>query len=134
MSARSITRAPDTLAFHQGIVDRETWDAVQARLKSNGHGRQVRSRAQHANLLTGLLVDEHGTKLTSNHAVKDGKRYRYYVGSEDEGGKRPVWRLPAHEIETLVTTELVAFLSDQQRLCDALQAWAPSPDQLEGAF
>jgi site-specific DNA recombinase len=94
----------------------------------------VRSRAQHANLLTGLLVDEHGTKLTSTHAVKDGKRYRYYVGSADEGGKGPVWRLPAHEIETLVTTELVGFLSNQQRLCDALQPWAPSPDQLEGAF
>jgi site-specific DNA recombinase len=126
------TRYP---GLHEGIVERETWDAVQARLKSNGHERQVRSRAQHANLLTGLLVDEHGTKLTSTHAVKDGKRYRYYVGSADEGGgKGPVWRLPAHEIETLVTTELVAFLSDQQRLCHALQPWAPSPDQLEGAF
>jgi site-specific DNA recombinase len=94
----------------------------------------VRSRAQHANLLTGLLVDEHGAKLTSTHAVKDGKRYRYYVGSADEGGNGPVWRLPAYEIETLVTTELVAFLADQQRLCDALQPWGPSPDQFEGAF
>jgi DNA invertase Pin-like site-specific DNA recombinase len=125
------TRYP---GLHEGIIDRETWDAVQVRLKSNGHERQVRSRAQHANLLTGLLVDEHGSKLTSTHAVKDGKRYRYYVGSADEAGKRPVWRLPAHEIETLVTTELIAFLSDQQRVCDALQPWAPSPDQLEGAF
>src|SRR5215207_4373870 len=79
------TRYP---SLHQGIIERETWDAVQARLKSNGHERQVRSRAQHANLLTGLLVDEHGTKLTSTHAVKDGKRYRYYVGLADEGGKR----------------------------------------------
>src|SRR5215213_5962393 len=77
------TRYP---GLHEGIVERETWDAVQARLKSNGHERQVRSRAQHANLLTGLLVDERGTKLTSTHAVKDGKRYRYYVGSADEGG------------------------------------------------
>src|SRR5215216_46995 len=107
------TRYP---GLHEGIVDRETWAAVQARLKSNGHERQVRSRAQHANLLTGLLVDEHGSKLTSTHAVKDGKRYRYYVGSADEGGRGPVWRLPAHEIETLVTNELNALLSDQQRL------------------
>jgi DNA invertase Pin-like site-specific DNA recombinase len=119
---------------HEAVVDRETWDAVQARLSSNGHERQVRSRARQPNLLTGLLVDEHGTKLTSTHTVKDGKRYRYYVGSPEEGARAAVWRLPAHDIEALVTTELTAFLCDQQRLFDALQPWAPSPDQLEGAF
>jgi hypothetical protein len=119
---------------HEAIIDRETWDAVQAQLKSNGHERQLRSRAQDPNLLSGLLVDEQGMKLTSTHAVKDGKRYRYYVSPPRDAGAGSGWRLPAHDIETLVTTELVAFLSRQQRRCDALQPWTPSPDQLEGAF
>jgi hypothetical protein len=66
--------------------------------------------------------------------VKHGKRYRYYVSRPREAGARSGWRLPAHDIETLVTTELAAFFSNQQRLCDTLQPWGPSPDQLERAF
>src|SRR5215203_1828505 len=30
--------------------------------------------------------------------------------------------------------ELVAFLSDQQRLCAALHPWAPSPTELDASF
>jgi hypothetical protein len=42
--------------------------------------------------------------------------------------------LPAHEVEARVTTELASFLTDQNRLCDALQGWSPSPDALQWAF
>ena len=36
---------------HPAIVDRATWDAAQAQLKSHTHERQVRSRASEPNLL-----------------------------------------------------------------------------------
>jgi site-specific DNA recombinase len=52
-------------------------------------------------LLTGLIKDAKGRSFTPSHAVKNGKRYRYYVcqsvirepGSQQRG---PV-RLPAHD-------------------------------------
>jgi hypothetical protein len=118
---------------HPAIVDWATWDAVQAQLKSHTHERQVRSKASEPNLLAGLLVDEKGGKFTSTHAVRNGKRYRYYVGPQS-GARGAVRRLPAHEVEARVTGELAAFLSDQRRLAQALGPWRPSPDHLESAF
>jgi hypothetical protein len=45
--------------------------------------------------LAGLLFDEHGAKFTSTHAVKDGKRYRYYVASPNGQANGFARRLPA---------------------------------------
>jgi hypothetical protein len=66
--------------------------------------------------------------------VRNGKRYRYYVTQSQPGGPTRPWRLPAHEVEALVTTELAAFLTNQNRLCGALDGWSPSPDALQRAF
>jgi hypothetical protein len=119
---------------HEAIIDRHTWDAVQAQLKANTHERTIRSRAKEPSLLTDLLVDEHGLKLTSTHAVRNGKRYRYYVTQWEAGSPTRPWRLPAYEIEALVTTELASFLTDQNRLCEALDGWSQSPDALQRTF
>ena len=66
---------------HPAIIDPVTWDAVQAELGSKRSERQLRSRAKEPSLLANLLVDEHGAKLASTHALKNGKRYRYYVAA-----------------------------------------------------
>ncbi len=105
-----------------------------AQLKGNTNERTIRSRAKEPSLLADLLVDEQGAKLTSTHAVRNGKRYRYYVTQSEPGGPTRPWRLPAHEVEALVTRELASFLSDQNRLCEALASWSPSPDVLRRAF
>jgi site-specific DNA recombinase len=105
---------------HEAIIDQKTWDAVQARLADNTRGHKTRSRADEPSLLAGLVVDAKGAKLTSSHAVKDGKRYRYYVGTRTEQGRTKAWRLPAHDIETAVVGELQRFLSERQRIAKAL--------------
>ena len=38
-------------------------------------------RAQHPSLLTGMVFDETGERLTPTYAVKKGTRYRYYVST-----------------------------------------------------
>jgi site-specific DNA recombinase len=119
---------------HPAIIDRTIWDAVQAQLKSNTRERQIRSRAKQPSLLADLLIDEHGAKLTSTHAVKNGKRYRYYVSSQKEGAISPGWRLPAHEIEALVAREVAALMSDREKLCRFLEPLSMSADQLNAAF
>lgn len=70
-------------------------------------------------MLTGLLFDETGDRLSPHHAVRSGRRYRYYVSRrlvqarrKDEAG----WRLPAEQLEKVVLTFLTDLLRDDGRL------------------
>jgi DNA invertase Pin-like site-specific DNA recombinase len=109
---------------HQAIVPRELWEKVQAHLSDHNQGRKNGLDGRSTNLLTGLIKDAEGTCFTPSHAVKTGKRYRYYVsqsairnpGVQHSG---PV-RLPAHDIEKLVTARLRSFLQSENELIDQL--------------
>ena len=121
---------------HPAIVDRETWDAVQAMLRSNSQGHRTRSNAKEPSLLAGLLVDQHGNRFTPTHAVKNGKRYRYYVlqpkGTSDEKGS-PL-RVSAGEIEAIVVSQVRAVLSDPERMIEALALRGAKPNMLRDAL
>ena len=80
---------------HESIIARHLWDKVQSQLSGQA---QSHTRSGRKSLLAGLLFDETGDRLTPSHAVKGGRRYRYYIshrlmdaGRRDEAG----WRLPA---------------------------------------
>jgi hypothetical protein len=68
-------------------------------------------------LLVGLLFDDRGNRLSPSHVTKKGKRYRYYVSQAVLQNKRiepgAVSRMPAQEIEDLVTTTIATKLQDQ---------------------
>ena len=70
--------------------------------------------AKEPSLLAGLIVDAEGKRLTPSHAVKGGKRYRYYVSRSlitDPGRtSEPSWRVPALELERLVFKQISEFL------------------------
>ena len=106
---------------HEAIIDRKIFAAVQAQLAANSRRNRTQARAKDPNQLAGLLVDADGTKLTSSHTVKGGKRYRYYTGVRLEGGQSKSWRVPAADIETAVIGELKRFLGDRQRIASALK-------------
>jgi site-specific DNA recombinase len=90
---------------HDQIIDRHKFERVQQLLKSNTHGRTVRRQSSGA-LLTGLLVDDRGNRMSPSFTVKNGVRYRFYVssallkGRKAEAGSVP--RVSAPEIETAV--------------------------------
>lgn len=119
---------------HDAIIDRDTWDAVQARLKQNAGNRRSATNAKSPSPLAGLLWGEDGERLIPSHACKSGKRYRYYVSANDRDGfSQAGWRLPAKEIERVVTHGLISFLSDRARLAGC----APNnllPAKLESLF
>ena len=60
---------------HEAIIERELWDQVQAILAQNANGER-RGTTSRPSLLTGLLFDEEGGRLSPSHAVKQGRRYR----------------------------------------------------------
>ena len=86
-------------------------------------------------MLTGLLQEKNGHRLTPSHACKQGKRYRYYISAPDEDG-RPgaAWRLPAGEIESVVMDGLASFLNDRSRLAKAVSMVVSSPAALRVFF
>jgi hypothetical protein len=93
---------------------------VKAQLAANNRKSRTQSRAKEPSLLAGLLADTNGNGLVSSHAVKNGKRYRYYVGTRTEQGQAKAWRLPANQVEAAVIGELQRFLVDRQRVAKAL--------------
>lgn len=66
---------------HAAIVDEPIWDAVQAVLADNRVQRANGVNTKAPSLLTGLLFDEAGERLTPTWSVKKGTRYRYYVSA-----------------------------------------------------
>lgn len=104
---------------HEPIVDRNTWEAVQEKLKSQAKYYGF-SRKTGTSQLTGKLFDVHGNPLSPSHAKKPGKRYRYYVSRcRDDHGRQAAWRLPAWEIEGRTADIVLAALNDQASLMQA---------------
>jgi site-specific DNA recombinase len=109
---------------HLAIVDKLLWDDVQAVLAANRVERATGARAKHPSLLTGMVFDETGERLTPTYAVKKGARYRYYVstslitgaGRNRSSGRR----IPAGNLEGLVIARLRNFLADPGAILDAI--------------
>ena len=110
--------------LHQGILDQDLWDAVQAQLSGNGVDRAVRPVLTESSLLLGKLYDQAGERLTPSHSVKKGRRYRYYVSRSLITGTAQVgnrgWRLPAPDLDRAVAQAVRSILADQNALSIAL--------------
>lgn len=94
-------------ADHDPIVELELFEAVQAKLQANVHTRKLKLKAS-AYLLTGLLFDSVGNRMSPSHTVKKGVRYQYYVSQgllqNREVGE--VARVSRLDLEAVVTTFL----------------------------
>jgi hypothetical protein len=114
--------------LHEPIVDQDLWSAAQKQLTLNNHHHLVKSNRKSASILGGLLFDQHGCRLAASHAVKDGRRYRYYRGERKAGPSAETMSVPAAEIEAVVIELLSKQLSDQEWL---LQSVAPTSSLTE---
>ena len=118
---------------HDGIIERQTFDAVRCRLNGNAAERRSATNAKAPSLLTGLVYDEAGDRLCPTHANKKGRRYRYYISKRlmhRTGSTGAGWRLPAKELDGAVAQAVSDFLTDELRVVDALQLTGIAPDRL----
>jgi len=110
---------------HEALIEPETWKAVEAKLAANTAGHRRGAVAAAPSLLAGLLVDSAGERLTPSHAVKNGRRYRYYTSRaliEASGAANATgWRLPAHEVEDAVIRIVTAALTEPASLLKRLE-------------
>ena len=59
---------------HSAIVDKPLWDAVQAALADNRVARATGAHSKQPSLLTGMVFDEAGERLTPTWSIKKGTR------------------------------------------------------------
>jgi DNA invertase Pin-like site-specific DNA recombinase len=112
---------------HQPIIDEGLWQTVQETLAANRVDRGAGKGNHHVSPLVGLIYDAHGQPMTPTHAVKKGIRYRYYVSKSllTEGAQGKGQRIPAANIETLVTGRLRAWFGDPVAVLNAVQCLGP---------
>jgi site-specific DNA recombinase len=107
---------------HPALIDAEAWSAVRDQLAANARDHRRKTHATEPSMLAGALVDARGERFTPSHAVKKGRRYRYYVsaalitqaGADHAQG----WRLPAQAIEDAVIRVLTDALTSPAMLLE----------------
>lgn len=102
---------------HDAIVDADLWQIVQDKVASNRCERSSAGDVKAPSLLSGLIFDSDGNRMSPTHAVKKGKRYRYYVSAPFITGSRGEHlngrRVPAGDIEGLVLDRLRALFASE---------------------
>ncbi|WP_294623454.1 recombinase family protein [uncultured Roseovarius sp.] len=102
---------------HPAIIEPVIWERVQRMLAGGATRARGTKRVSARSLLTGKLFDETGDRLTPSHSKKNGQRLRYYISRRlvtDRSRKHPdAWRLPAEQVEGLITDLIRAHLQQQ---------------------
>jgi site-specific DNA recombinase len=116
------------------LIDNETWNAVGNQLAANTSDHRHRTKAAEPSLLAGLLVDARGERLIPSHAIKQGRRYRYYVSAAlitDAGTDRAQGRrIGAREIEEVVVRILIEGLTSPAKLVEQFGTAGMASDQI----
>ncbi|SFP84262.1 recombinase family protein [Sphingomonas rubra] len=103
------------------IIDEATFTATQAMLADHLQGHRRRANAAENSPLAGKVVDDKGEPLVATHACKGKVRHRYYVSRAlHHGGSDTGLRLPARELEGLVTERLATLLADPLQLATTM--------------
>jgi len=110
---------------HEAIVDETLWNNVQAILSQNRVDRAIGVAGREGSLLTGILFDAQGGRMSPTHANKKGTRYRYYISrSLLEGSTKAKiegQRIPAAALESLVVRRIRDWLADPASILQAIQ-------------
>jgi site-specific DNA recombinase len=102
---------------HAPILERELFDAVQAKLAERAVRRKIR-RSRSPALLSGRIFDDRGNPMSPSHANKKGVRYRYYVSQailqnrKSEVGS--VSRVSGPDIEAIVIEAARQAIADRE--------------------
>ncbi len=120
------------LGQHPAIIDQVLWDEVQAKMVDNKQALQQRPKVTSESLLTGILYDSEGQRLSPSHSQKQSKRFRYYLSqklvNESKAAAPQGMRIPAQELETLVIDQTCDWLNNTDALINELN---PEPEQIQ---
>ena len=113
---------------HPALINPELWISVQQLIATNRVSRGRTRNCATTSLLAGILRDGRGRRTTPSHAVKAGKRYRYYVthAAELRSGEPQAWRMPAADMEAAITDRLVQYFRDYREVATLAEPASPA--------
>ncbi|HCB75096.1 MAG TPA: hypothetical protein DEP91_02820 [Sphingomonas bacterium] len=97
---------------HERIVPADLYNAVQKLLSSNRRKAPGTATGGNSLLLSGLVHDANGQRMTATHTGKANRRYCYYAS--------PDLRVPADDLNQLVIDALGSCLGDPAKLAASL--------------
>jgi DNA invertase Pin-like site-specific DNA recombinase len=121
-------------AKHDAIIDRPTWDAVQAKLATKGP-RIRRKRQAWSSLLGGLLFCGCGAAMTHHFTSRHGRQYHFYVCGKhirQNAAACPGSRVRMDELDGFVVDHLRAIGRDRALVAatvDAARQREPALDE-----
>jgi len=107
----------------QAIIDRNLFEAVQARLTGQVNNHKATRMSSEA-LLAGRIFDDRGNRMTPSHVRKRGIKYRYYLsaallqGQPERAGS--ICRVPAVDIEGVIARSVRQHLNQATEIEDAV--------------
>ncbi len=122
---------------HEAIVPRDLWDRAHAILQVSPRSRAAQNRQHAPALLKGLIFGIDGRAMSPTHAVKNGRRYCYYVArrvlkADTVVDDSIVWRVSAAQIEGVVISQVRALLRQPEIVVGTwLAARREAPDLTE---
>lgn len=112
---------------HEPLIDKELFEAVRKQLALGAPVPKGTAMHGSRHLLTGLLFDDTGDRMSPTHGTNNGRRYRYYVSSRVRRSPQAVpdsWRVPAKEIEKTVRDQAVRILQDKRLIASWIEEHA----------
>lgn len=119
---------------HEAIVNEDLWLIVQQKLAANRRARSLAVSTQAPSLLSGLIYDSDGQRMSPTHANKQGRRYRYYISGSLLGRGSPgpnTMRVPAAEVEGLVLDQIRQLIGAPQKLAESLMPLGLTTTELD---
>ena len=122
---------------HEAIIDPDLWSVVQDKLAANRKIRELAVGAKAPSLLSGLIFDGDGNRMTPTHANKSGRLYRYYISASLLDRGKPgagMMRVPANEVDALVLDQVRELLTSQSAVGSALAPLTLDAREMHGAL
>lgn len=106
---------------HQAIIDQDLWDKVQKKIQNNRVLFRTKENAKRRSLLSGLVYDADGRRLTSTYTTKRNKQYGYYATPRPNDLEKdgPSYRVSDGYFDHLVCRELAKIIRNKKRVMEA---------------
>jgi site-specific DNA recombinase len=119
--------------MHKAIISTEKWDRVQLMLQEGAGRERDHLSAAEPSPLASKLFESQGERLTPSHAVKGGRRYRYYISNcliQDTKNAAGI-RISAPEVEGAVCCVVREFLNNEQSISELIKSTSPNPSEIK---
>lgn len=119
--------------LHDPIIELKTWEKVQKLLVDGSARDRDQPNTGEQSPLAGIIFDHKGERLTPSHAVKGGRRYRYYISQSlvTDKAKSDGIRLSAPEVEGAVSAAVRNLLNDSAQVEKLFGGDTATPSELK---